>query len=111
MDKTRHGTEAPAYKHGETGSRLHYVWEQMRYRCHNPTHRAYKWYGKRGIVVCDDWHEYVPFRDWALANGYHEGLTIDRIDNDGNYEPDNCQWIPLAINAGKRSSPRLPVDN
>ena len=53
------------------------------------------------IKICDDWLEYIPFRDWALANGYEDNLTIDRVDNDGDYYPENCQWITRGENAGK----------
>ena len=67
----------------------------MKQRCQNPRSRDYKFYGLRGIRVCDAWQNYLTFRTWALANGYAEGLTIDRIDPDGNYEADNCRWITI----------------
>lgn len=97
-------------KHGDcrTGvgphdrTRLYLIWSQMRYRCLSPTAPAYNWYGGRGITVCEEWTDYNIFKDWALASGYRDDLCIDRIDNDGNYEPGNCQWITKAENSRKR---------
>jgi hypothetical protein len=67
----------------------------MRNRCSNPNNQAFRHYGGRGIVVCEAWLSFEPFRDWALANGYRDDLSIERRDNEGYYEPDNCEWIPL----------------
>ena len=75
------------------------VFAQMRYRCNNPNCKAYKWYGAKGIKV--KWNSSKDFIDWALSNGYREGLTIDRIDTTGNYEPSNCQWISREDNTVK----------
>lgn len=81
-------------KHGETGTRLHTIWKSMKYRCLTPKWKPYEWYGARGITVCDEWkNSYLAFKKWSLSNGYQEGLELERIDVNGNYEPDNCKWI------------------
>lgn len=73
-------------KHGETNTRIHNIWSKIKFRCFNPTSKDYSKYGGRGITMCDEWTKsYETFRDWSYANGYKENLTIDRIDNDGNY--------------------------
>jgi len=91
-------------KHGEAGrTRLYKIWMGMKVRCINPNAANYKWYGGRGIFVCDEWiNSFMIFRDWALSNGYANNLTIDRIDNDSNYEPSNCQWITSFKNLSRR---------
>ena len=68
-------------------------WVSMWARCYVPSDQAYEYYGARGISVCQEWMDYINFRRWACANNYGLGLTIDRINNDGNYEPGNCQWV------------------
>jgi hypothetical protein len=66
--------------------------------------QSYKYYGARGITVCDEWIKPEPFLEWALANGYRDDLQIDRIDPDGNYEPTNCRWVTPKENANNRRS-------
>ena len=88
--------------HGGSYSPLYEVWHGMKSRCYRKNHVAFSRYGGRGIKVCDDWKDnFEVFRKWAIENGYREGLSIDRINNDGGYEPSNCQWLTLADNTRK----------
>jgi hypothetical protein len=89
-------------------TRLYGVWNTMIQRCENENLKGSALYHDRGIEVCHEWHIFDEFKNWALKNGYHGGLTIDRIDNNGNYEPSNCRWVDLIVQANnKRTNRRI----
>jgi hypothetical protein len=83
-----------------------FTWSSMQSRCNNSYSTSYKYYGARGVKVCEEWCDYNNFKSWALENGWQRGLSIDRINNDGNYEPSNCQWLTLSENTAKRNLER-----
>lgn len=82
-------------------------WQAMKQRCLNPKNPKYVRYGARGIKICDEWLTIEGFSSWALNNGWEEGLTIDRIDNNGNYCPENCRWVSVSENSRKKSTTKL----
>lgn len=95
-------------KHGKGGTRIHKIWRGMKTRCYNKNSNAYYRYGKRGIKICDEWKDdFMSFYNWAISNGYKQGLTIDRINNDGNYEPLNCRWATIKEQCANRSSTKI----
>ena len=104
------GKNNPSYKHGESKTRLYKIWIGMKSRCFNFNKLRYKDYGGRGVTLCPEWtNDYIAFRDWALSNGYQEGLGIDRRDNDGNYNPKNCRWLTIEENNRNTRNVKLDV--
>ena len=101
------------FKHGFCGTRLHKIWWNIQDRCYNPKVPNYYLYGGRGVKMCQEWlDDFLDFRNWAMANGYDDTLTIDRIDVNGNYEPSNCRWITYkAQNRNKRTNRIIKYDN
>lgn len=93
--------------HGFSDNVLYHTWVSMRQRCNNPKQTSYENYGGRGITVCDDWDDFENFRDWAISNGYSNELTIDRINNDDGYYPENCRWVDNKTQANNRRTNRL----
>jgi hypothetical protein len=100
-------------KHGETHrneqgkivtSRLYNIWTDIRARCRNVNDSHYIYYGARGIGVCSYWDDFAVFKKWAIDHGYKDNLLIDRINNDGNYEPSNCRWTNSTVQNNNRSN-------
>ena len=98
------GCKQWAGKHGKWGIRLYSIWDGMKQRCLNPNSKVFHRYGGRGIKVYKEWQEFLPFYDWAMANGYQEDLTLDRKDNDLGYSPDNCRWVNRHVQQCNRNN-------
>lgn len=101
-------------KHGQAKrhkpARLFKVWVSMKQRCFNPNSQVYAYYGGRGISVCSEWvQSFEAFENWSFLHGYKEGLEIDRINNNGNYDPNNCRWVTHKQNCQNRRNPQPNV--
>ena len=95
-------------KHNLRHHPLYDVWKSMKYRCHNPNNRVYKYYGGRGIAVCRGWlNNFKAFYDWAISNGYEKGLQLDRENNDSDYKPSNCRFVTSAVNNQNKRNNKL----
>lgn len=95
---TKNSQHLSNFKHGETGTRLYRIWKAMRTRCSNSNVPYFKYYGGKGVSVCEEWtNSFESFQEWALSHGYVDNLTIDRINGDGNYEPQNCRWVTMTV--------------
>lgn len=107
------GKNNPCYRHGGYKTKLYIVLAQMKQRILNLKDKAYHNYGGRGIKVCPEWTDkengYINFRNWALNNGYKEELTIDRINNNGNYEPINSRWVTRTENSRNTRTTKLSM--
>lgn len=90
----------------KTGTKLYTAWYNMLSRCTKESNKDYKYYKAKGIKVCDEWLNYDNFALWAYANGYNDNLTIDRVDNNGNYEPSNCRWVDMKTQSINKSNTR-----
>lgn len=99
-------------KHNDVGTRLYRIWGNMKHRCYGKNDKdKYRHYGGRGISVCAEWHDYRNFKEWAIKSGYKDTLTLDRIDNDGNYCPENCRWETIKNQSMNRRSNHMITEN
>lgn len=97
-------------KHGMRHTRLYYIWDNMKSRCYRKNHHSYKYYGEKGIKICDEWLcDFKNFYNWAMLNGYTDSLTIERDKVDKGYNPENCRWIPQE-EQGRNTSVSLGVE-
>lgn len=95
-------------KHGLRYTRIYRIWQTMKYRCYNPNSDEYQYYGERGICLCEEWNDdFSIFYNWAINHGYKDNLTIDRINVNGNYEPNNCRWTTMKVQENNKRNNRI----
>lgn len=97
--------------HGKTHTRLYGIWRQMNQRCFNQKNAQYKYYGLKGVKVCDEWLNFENFYNWSINNNYSDNLTIDRINFNGDYCPENCRWVTMKEQGNNKSTNRIIVIN
>lgn len=97
--------------HGFFGTRIYNTWAHMKQRCYNPNNASFKNYGAKGIKVCEEWQKFIPFCNWAISNGYNNSLTLDRIDNNKDYSPENCRWATIEQQNNNKSDTNLITYN
>lgn len=90
--------------HGKTNTKIFKVWQGIKNRCFNKNSDKYIYYGGRGISICQEWQEFLPFYNWAINNGYKDNLTIDHINVNGDYEPSNCRWVTVKEQANNKQN-------
>ena len=101
-----------ATTHGKSKTRLYGIWHSMKSRCLNKTAANYNRYGGNGVTICEEWaNDYMTFHNWSMSNGYAEGLTLDRVNNDKGYNPDNCRWVTYTEQENNKSSCKPVIVN
>ena len=94
--------------HGLSNTRIHRIWDNIKTRCLNKNSPAFRLYGGRGITICEEWkNSFIEFYQWAISSGYSDKLSIDRIDTNGNYCPDNCRWVSMKVQQNNRTNNRI----